>query len=101
MSKILTWCAGLALAGVVAGCGQSSASAHSAGSWGRAIEVPGLGTLNKGADAVDVTGVSSVSCASAGNCAAVGSYRDQHHHDQGFVTSEKNGVWAGRSESPA
>ena len=85
----MTWCAGLALAGAVAGCGGGVA----AGSWGRAIEVPGLGALNKGADAIDVAGVSSLSCASTGNCAAGGYYRDPHHHDQGFVTSEKNGVW--------
>jgi hypothetical protein len=42
MSKIMTWCIGLALVGVLAGCGQSAA-ARTAGSQGRAIEVPGLG----------------------------------------------------------
>src|SRR5215468_6936018 len=99
MSKIMSWCAGLVLAGVVAGCGQSS-PVSAAGSWGRAVEVPGLGALNEGADAVDVTGVSSVSCASAGNCAAVGSYRDQYHHDQGFVSSERKGVWGRAVEVP-
>ncbi|HEX2322792.1 MAG TPA: hypothetical protein VHJ18_27770 [Streptosporangiaceae bacterium] len=75
MSKIMTWCSGLALACVVAGCGPSSVAAAwawAAGPWGRAIEVPGLGALNKGADAIDVSGVSSFSCASAGNCAAGG-----------------------------
>jgi hypothetical protein len=93
MSKVMTWCAGLAVAGALAGCGQSSAAVRAAGSWGRAIEVPGLGALNKGADAIDVTGVDFVSCARAGNCVAGGYYRDRHHHDQGFVASEKNGVW--------
>ena len=40
------------------------------GGWGTAIEAPGLGALNTGGDAQ----VASVSCASAGNCAAGGSY---------------------------
>ena len=38
------------------------------GRWGTAIEVPGLGALNKGGAAA----VSSVSCASPGSCAAGG-----------------------------
>lgn len=38
------------------------------GTWGQAIEVPGLGALNTGADAA----LASVSCASAGNCSAGG-----------------------------
>ena len=41
--------------------------------WGRAVEVPGLGSLNKGGNA----GVNSVSCASPGNCTAGGSYTDR------------------------
>src|ERR1022692_1279649 len=95
MSKIMAWCMGLALAGAVAGCGQSAAAVRAAGSWGRAIEVPGLGALNAG-DA----GVSSVSCASAGNCAAGGYYQDRHGHQQGFVVSERNGRWGRAIEVP-
>jgi hypothetical protein len=74
MRKIMARCTGLALLGALAGCGQAAA-VHAAGSlgrpigsWGRVIEVPGLRALNKGGDA----SVSSVSCASAGSCAAVG-----------------------------
>ena len=70
-----------------------------AGSWGRAIEVPGLGALNKGANG-DLVGVSSLSCASAGNCAAGGRYRDRHRHYQGFVVSERHGRWAKAIEVP-
>ena len=84
MSKIVTWCIGLALAGALAGCGQSAAAVRAAGSWGRAIEVPGLAALNTGGDAE----VSSVSCASAGNCAAGGYYTDRRGRQQGFVASE-------------
>src|SRR5260221_14761863 len=66
----------MALACVAAaGCAAPPAVTHTAQAraggavWGRAIEVPGLGTLNAGGEAQ----VSAVSCASAGNCAAGGS----------------------------
>jgi hypothetical protein len=54
------------------------------GSWGTAIEVPRLGILNKGGFA----GVNSVSCRSAGHCAAGGSYADGSGHSQAFVVSQ-------------
>jgi hypothetical protein len=54
------------------------------GTWGNAITVPGLGTLNKGRNAE----VNSVSCAAAGSCAAVGTYWDAGRHNQGFVTQD-------------
>jgi hypothetical protein len=66
------------------------------GRWGQAIEVPGLGTLSKGGNA----GVSEVSCASAGNCAAGGVYTDGSGNNQGFVASERNGVWGQAIEVP-
>jgi hypothetical protein len=66
------------------------------GSWGKAIEVPGSGTLNAGGDAE----LSSVSCASAGNCAAGGFYTDGSNHQQAFVASEKNGTWHTAIEVP-
>ena len=87
MSRIMTWCTGLALVGAVAGCGQAAA-VRPAGSWGRAIEVPGLGALNKGNAAVF-----SVSCGLAGSCAAGGYYTDGDRHQQGFVAAERNGRW--------
>jgi len=58
------------------------------GRWGKAIEVPGLAALNTGGFAF----VFSVSCPSAGSCAAGGYYRDRHGQ-QGFVAVEKNGRW--------
>ena len=66
------------------------------GVWGKAIEVPGTAALNKGREA----GVTSVSCASAGNCAAGGDYKDGSHHQQAFVVSERNGVWRKAIEVP-
>jgi hypothetical protein len=59
------------------------------GVWGKAIEVPGLRALNQGMSG----GVESVSCASAGNCAAGGDYEDRGQNGHGFVVGEKNGVW--------
>src|ERR1700728_1993047 len=64
------------------------------GSWGKAIEVPGLAALNNGT----LAGVNSASCASAGNCAVTGTY------DSGapaaFVVNENNGSWAKAIEVP-
>jgi hypothetical protein len=66
------------------------------GRWGRAIEVPGSGTLNMGGNA----NVRSVSCGSAGNCTAAGHYFDVFHHFQVFVASEQNGRWHRAIEVP-
>jgi hypothetical protein len=53
-----------------------------------AEEVPGLAALNTSGSAQ----VTSVSCGSAGSCAAGGSYSDALR-GQAFVVSEVNGVW--------
>ena len=73
----------------------SQEAVRAAGSWGRAIGVPGLAALNAGSAEVD-----EVSCASAGNCAAIGSYTDRQHHSQGFVADEQNGRWSKAIEVP-
>ena len=59
------------------------------GHWLKAIEVPGTAALNAGGDAE----VTWVSCASAGNCAAGGSYQDRSGHQQAFLVSQVNGRW--------
>ena len=92
----MTCWVGVAVFGAVAGCGQAAA----AGSWGRAIEVPGLGALTKVADSNLPIGVWSLSCAAAGSCAAGGDYRDGDRHRQGFVAAERNGVWGKAIEVP-
>ena len=66
--------------------GQGFVAAEKNGRWGKAVEVPGLAALNAGN-----AHFSSVSCASAGNCAADGSYGQPY--GLGFVAAEKNGVW--------
>ena len=71
------------------GHGQAFVASEKNGTWRKAIEVPGVGILNVGGFAT----VYSVSCATAGNCAAVGIYTDVSGHGQAFVVSETNGTW--------
>jgi hypothetical protein len=84
------------------GSGQAFVVSERNGSWGKAIEVPGLASLDVGGNA----GLNSLSCASAGNCAAVGFYYGTGvgPGPQAFVVSERNGSW-GKAinvpESPA
>src|SRR5258706_14142035 len=72
---------------------QPSAVA-SVGPWGTAQKVPGLAAL--GALSGEVT---SVSCASAGNCTAGGDYGDGRYL-KAFVLSEVNGTWSNALRVP-
>ncbi|HEV2240004.1 MAG TPA: hypothetical protein VGR98_03095, partial [Streptosporangiaceae bacterium] len=75
---------------------QALVARETNGTWRPAIEVPGSGALNAGGNAQ----VASVSCASAGNCAAGGFYTDGSGHLQGFVVSQTNGTWRTAIEVP-
>ncbi len=66
------------------------------GNWGNTIEVPGTATLNSGGDAE----VNSVSCATAGDCAAGGHYKDASGNYQAFVVDKTNGSWGNTIEVP-
>jgi hypothetical protein len=70
--------------------GQGFVADERNGRWGKAIEPPRLKFLNGGSGGGNAE-VDSVSCASAGNCAAVGLVGDPD--SAGFVVGEKNGVW--------
>jgi Bacterial Ig-like domain (group 3) len=59
------------------------------GNWFTLPAVPGLATLNAGGNAA----VTSVSCPSAGNCAAGGYYTDSNANRQAFVITEKKGTF--------
>ena len=76
---------------VLAGAAAAAADAGSAaaGGWGLAIPVPGLAALNAGGSAQ----ITSVSCRSAGNCAAGGWYTRKLGYTEAFVVSERNGRW--------
>jgi hypothetical protein len=65
------------------------------GGWGRAVRIPAIGTVSKNGFAV----VTSVSCASPGNCGAAGRYSTTTYNpdgsgpDQVFVLDKTNGTW--------
>ena len=65
--------------------------ASATSTWGAAQEVAGV--LNTQNDAL----VNSVSCSSAGNCSAGGSYRDSAG-PQAFVVDEVGGTWGAAQE---
>jgi cytochrome c551/c552 len=74
---------------------QAFVASQANGIWGKAREVPGTAALNKGN-----TGIGPVSCASAGNCDAGGTYVDGSGHLQVFVASEVHGTWGKAEEIP-
>jgi hypothetical protein len=71
------------------GSGQAFTATLANGTWGPAVEVPGSATLNKGGFAE----LTSVSCPTAGNCSAGGSYAPTSTTTQPLVVTEKNGTW--------
>src|SRR5215467_14367468 len=78
------------------GHGQVFVASQVNGTWRTAIEVPGTAALNQGGDAF----ITSVSCASPGNCSAVGDYRDSSGRQQAFVVGQVNGTWHAAIEVP-
>jgi hypothetical protein len=72
------------------GNGQGRLLTETRGRWAREVEA--ALPANAGSDPqVDLT---SVSCASGGNCSAVGSYFDSSGHQQGLLLTESKGRWA-------
>ena len=69
------------------------------GTWGKAIEVPGLAALNKAHN----VGITRVTCPSTGNCVAFGNYQAIPGEDgkfTAFVASETKGVWGQATQLP-
>ena len=66
------------------------------GRWGNAEQVPGTAALNAGGRAQ----VTSVSCASPGNCSVGGNYTDRLGREQAFVVSQTNGAWGKAKKVP-
>jgi hypothetical protein len=75
---------------------QAFVASQADGAWGAAVEVPGTSALNK----AGVAAVASVSCASAGNCGAGGSYLAAPGQLQAFVADEVNGAWRTAEKVP-
>jgi hypothetical protein len=70
---------------------QAFVASETSGNWGNAIEVPGTATLNTHGKG----GVSSISCAAAGDCTAGGFYDVKApFRTRAFAVSETNGTWS-------
>ena len=69
---------------------------ETAGVWGIGVEAG----LPANAGTVPNVVLISVSCPSAGNCAAAGQYSDSSNHTQGLLLSESSGTWAPGVEAP-
>ena len=67
-------------------------SVSAAGTWGPAKAIPGVATLIAGSDA-DFASVDTISCPSAGDCLAAGSYSAKSGLFQGYVAEETRGTW--------
>ena len=76
------------------GFGHAFVVSEKNGTWGTATKVPGTAALGKG------TGITSLSCGSAGNCSAGGFYNDSSGFLQAFVVGETNGTWGTALEVP-
>jgi hypothetical protein len=76
--------------------GEAFVVSETGGTWGTAKEVPGTAALNKGG----LAALTSVSCASAGNCSAGGYYTDGSANQQALVVGETNGSWHSAEELP-
>ena len=102
MGRYMLMGAAVALAGVVvltsspAGAKSVAGVAGPGGGWGKAEEVPGFAALNTDG----VAQFNSVSCGSAGNCSAGGSYADSSGSAHAFVDSQVNGRWREAEEVP-
>src|SRR5437763_2335785 len=83
----------LAFAALLALTVQSSEAF--AASWATGVEV--TPPANAGSDPGVYVG--SVSCASAGNCGAVGSYLDSSNHQQGLLLTETADTWSAGVEA--
>jgi len=75
---------------------QAFVVSQAGGVWGTAEELPGTAALNTAGSAR----VTSVSCWSAGNCAASGYYNNGPGGPGAFVASEEKGVWDSAQEVP-
>ena len=66
------------------------------GRWQQAEQIPGTAVLNTGRKA----GINSLSCASADNCSAGGSYASGPTDTHAFVVGESNHRWQPAEETP-
>lgn len=75
---------------------EAFVASQNGGTWGTAHEIRGIGVLNQTGLAV----VSSVACATPGNCSAAGSYHDASFTSQAFAVDRSGGTWGTAQEVP-
>jgi hypothetical protein len=100
MKRLAIWTILLLIAASVGGAaGRSSASSAAAANtyWGDGVQAILPAHAATGADRV--VSISSVSCASAGNCSAVGSYRNEAGRPEGLLLTETDGFWGSGVEA--
>jgi hypothetical protein len=68
---------------------------ETSGTWQTGVEA----SLPANADTTHGQVLDEVSCASAGNCSAVGEYIDSSGHEQGLLLTETSGTWAAGVEA--
>ena len=78
------------------GLQQAMVAGETNGTWHAAIAVPGTLALNKNGGAA----VNEVSCGSASDCSAGGTYSDVAGRIQAFIAGETNGTWHTAQEVP-
>jgi len=79
------------------GNGQAMAATETTGSWRQATEV--TAPSNAGTDPNAV--LKGISCTSAGNCAAIGTYEDSSGNGQAMEATESRGTWKQATEVTA
>ena len=70
---------------------------QTSGTWATGVEAPLPANAGSGPD--DPAGLGSVSCVSAGNCTAAGSYYDSSGASEGQLLTQTSGTWAA-AEAP-
>jgi len=91
-------CTAVGAYGVSTGSYQGLLLTETNGSWATGTEAPL--PANATPRVSQFVRLLSVSCASAGNCTAVGSYTDNASASQGLLLTETNGTWAAGTEAP-
>ena len=79
------------------GNNQLMAATEASGVWAQAAEVSAPSNAGSNPDAY----FSGISCSSAGNCTAAGSYSDSSGHAQAMTATETSGSWAQATEVAA
>jgi hypothetical protein len=78
---------------------QAMVATETNGSWDQAVKVilPNGAATAAGAQDAELD---AVTCTSAGNCVATGTYADANGDNEAMVATETNGAWGGAVESP-